>query len=198
MALLDTQVGWLANQNLNYFVSGQVPKRWGNAHPNLAPYQAFPTADGNIILAIGNDTQFRRFCALAGLGIGDDPRFADMRSRLAHRDVLIEQVAAAMRTRTTAAWMEILEAGGIPCGPINTIDQVFRDPQVIERELRFDLPHPVAGTVPQVKNPIRFSRTPIEYERAPPTLGQHTQDVLQDLLGLSPEQVAALKGRGVV
>jgi crotonobetainyl-CoA:carnitine CoA-transferase CaiB-like acyl-CoA transferase len=198
MALLDTQVGWLANQNLNYLVSGNVPKRWGNAHPNLTPYQAFATKDGNIILAVGNDAQFRRFCDLAGLAVGQDPRFVDNRARLAHRDALVALVAGVMRSRTTAEWIAALEAEGIPCGPINTLEQVFHDPQVVERGLRFDLPHPVAGSVPQVANPIRFSRTPISYGLAPPILGQHTQEVLGQLLGLDPAAVASLKDRGVV
>ena len=198
MALLDAQVAWLANQNLNYLVSGTVPRRWGNAHPNLTPYQAFATRDGNLILAIGNDAQFRRFCALAGLGIGEDARFADNRGRLANRDALVPIVAEAMRARTTAEWIAALEAEGIPCGPINTIEQVFRDPQVIERGLRFDMPHPAADGVPQVANPIRYSRTPIEYRLPPPLLGEHTQAVLGELLGLDAAAVAGLRERGVV
>jgi formyl-CoA transferase len=199
MALLDTQISWLANQNLNYLVSGEVPRRWGNAHPNLTPYQAFPTADGHLILAIGNDAQFRRFCEVAGLaGVPDDPRFADNRSRLANREAIVAIVARAMRERTTARWMEQLESVGVPCGPINTIDQVFGDPQVIARGLQFRLPHPLAGEVPQVANPIRYSRTPVEYRRAPPLLGEHTDEVLAGLLGLSANDVAALRERGVV
>lgn len=198
MSLLDTQVAWLANHALNYLVSGSVPKRWGNAHPNLAPYQAFPTRDGNIILAIGNQGQFRRFCGLAGLGIADDPRFADNRARLANRDALVALIAAAMKERTTAEWMEALEREGVPCGPINTIDQVFADPHVVDRGLRFDLPHAHAPSVPQVANPIRFSRTAIEYALPPPVLGQHTGEVLRDLLGMNEGQIASLKDRGVV
>jgi crotonobetainyl-CoA:carnitine CoA-transferase CaiB-like acyl-CoA transferase len=198
MSLLDSQVGWLANQNLNYLVSGQVPVRWGNAHPNLAPYQSFPTKDGNLILAIGNDGQFRKFCAVAGLPIATEPRFVDNRSRLANRDALVAIIAEAMKKRTTQEWMALLEAEAVPCGPINTIDQVFADPQVIARGLRFDLPHPVAGTVPQVANPIRFSRSAIACAAAPPVLGQHTGEVLGGILGMTAEQVAALKERGVV
>jgi formyl-CoA transferase len=199
MALLDTQIAWLGNQNLNYLVSGAVPRRWGNAHPNLTPYQSFPTQDGNLILAIGNDGQFRRFCRVAGLdGIPDDARFVDNRSRLANRDALVAIVAAAVRTRTTAQWMQALEPEGVPCGPINTLDQVFDDPQVRSRGLRLDIPHPAAGTVPQVANPIRFSRTPIEYRRAPPMLGEHAQQVLGGLLGMSDAQIAALRDEGIV
>ncbi len=198
MALLDAQVSWLANHNLNYLVSGQVPKRWGNAHPNLTPYQSFPTLDGNLILAIGNDGQFRRFCAVAGLDIADDPRFLNNSARLAHRPALVDLVARAMAGRTTADWMQRLEAQGVPCGPINTIDQVFADPQVQARGLRMDLPHAAAGTVPQVANPIRMSRTPIQYGSAPPVLGQHTHDVLGRLLGLAPEAIESLENRGVI
>ena len=198
MSLLDTQVSWLANQNLNYLVSGQVPRRWGNAHPNLTPYQAFPTRDGNLILAIGNDGQFRRFCDVAGLAIATDPRFVDNRARLANREALVAIVAAAMKTRTTAEWMALLEENGVPCGPINTIDQVFGDPHVAARGLRFELPHAAAGKVPQVANPIKFSRTSIEYRLAPPMLGEHTGQVLGELLGLPPEEIASLKARGVV
>jgi formyl-CoA transferase len=199
MSLLDTQVSWLANQNLNYLVSGQLPRRWGNAHPNLAPYQAFPTRDGNLILAIGNDRQFRRFCDVAGLAaLGDDPRFVDNRARLAHRDELVAMVATAMRARSTDEWIEALEAVGVPCGPINTLDRVFADPQVVHRGLRMDLPHAAAGRVPQVANPIRYSRTEIEYGDAPPVLGQHTDQVLGELLGLDSGRIAELRRTGIV
>lgn len=197
MALLDTQVGWLANHALNYLVSGQVPVRWGNAHPNLTPYQSFPTRDGNLILAIGNDGQFRRFCAVAGLDIATDPRFTDNRSRLANREALVALIAAALRARTTDDWMTALEAEGVPCGPINTLDQVFADPQVVARGLRFDLPHAAGGRVPQVANPIRYSRTPVQYRQAPPALGEHSEAVLSSL-GLTPDEIASLKDRGVV
>lgn len=197
MALLDTQVGWLANHALNYLVSGQVPVRWGNAHPNLTPYQSFATRDGNLILAIGNDGQFRRFCAVAGLDIATDPRFTDNRSRLANREALVALIAAALRARTTDDWMTALEAEGVPCGPINTLDQVFADPQVVARGLRFDLPHAAGGRVPQVANPIRYSRTPVQYRQAPPALGEHSEAVLSSL-GLTPDEIASLKDRGVV
>ncbi|MEO5694739.1 MAG: CaiB/BaiF CoA-transferase family protein [Usitatibacter sp.] len=198
MALLDAQVAWLMNHNLNYFVSGNVPKRWGNAHPNLTPYQAFATKDGNLILAIGNDSQFRKFCGVAGLGIASEPRFVDNRSRLANRDALVAIIAKSMRAKTTAEWMAALEAEGVPCGPINAIDQVFADPQVIHRGLRLDLPHAASGTVPQVANPIRYSRTPIEYRSGPPVLGEHTQSVMQKNLGFDAGRIAELKRKGVL
>lgn len=198
MALLDSQVAWLMNQNLNYFVSGNVPKRWGNAHPNLTPYQAFPTKDGNLILAIGNDSQFRKFCGVAGLSIAMEPRFADNKSRLTNRSALVALIAEAMKTKSTADWMVALEAEGVPCGPINTIDQVFADPQVIHRGLRMDLPHSAAGTVPQVANPIRYARTPLQYHAGPPVLGEHTEDVLMRDLGLDAGRIAELKRKGVL
>ncbi|MCL4744317.1 MAG: CoA transferase [Burkholderiaceae bacterium] len=199
MSLLDTQVSWLANQNLNYLVSGQLPRRWGNAHPNLAPYQGFATRDGNLIIAIGNDRQFQRFCVAAGLAeLSDDPRFANNRSRLAHRDELVALVAAALLTRSSSEWLETLEAVGVPCGPINTLDRVFADPQVVDRGLRMELPHLEAGSIAQVANPIRYSRTAIEYGNAPPVLGQHTADVLGELLGIAPERIGELRRTGVV
>lgn len=198
MALLDSQVSWLMNHNLNYLVSGTVPKRWGNAHPNLTPYQAFPTEDGSLILAIGNDSQFRKFCAIAGLDIATEPRFIDNKSRLAHRDALVAIIAQVMKTKSTADWMEALEAKGVPCGPINTIDQVFADPQVIHRGLRRNLPHTAAGTVPQVANPIRYSRTPIEYRHGPPVLGEHTESILANDLGLDAGRIAELQRKGVI
>jgi formyl-CoA transferase len=198
MAMLDAQVAWLMNHNLNYQVSGQVPKRWGNAHPNVVPYQAFPTKDGNLILAIGNDGQFRRFCAIAGLNIAEQPRFADNKSRLANRDALVAIIAEAMETRTTAEWLAALEAQGVPCGPINTIDQVFADPQVVHRSLRLDLPHAAAGMVPQVACPIRYSRTPITYHHGPPVLGEHTDRILEKDLGFDAGRIAELKRKGVI
>ena len=198
MALLDTQVGWLANQALNYFVSGTVPRRWGNAHPNLAPYQAFATADGHVILAVGNDGQFRKFCAVAGIGLADDARFATNPARLANRAALVEGVAAAMRTRTTQGWIAALEAEGVPCGPINTLDQVFDDPQVRSRGLRVEIAREDGPPVPQVANPIRFSRTPIDYTLPPPKLGEHGEAVLRERLGMTADEIQALRDAGVI
>lgn len=198
MALLDTQAAWLANQAMNYLVSGELPKRWGNAHPNLTPYQAFQTQDGFLILAIGNDNQFRRFCEVAGLTIASDPRYADNRSRLANRDSLVATIAETMKARSTAEWLRILETVGVPCGPINTIKDVFEDPQVISRGMRFSLPHKEGGTVPQIGNPIRLSRTPVAYSMGPPTLGEHTEQVLGDLLGLPKARMMSLKASEVL
>jgi crotonobetainyl-CoA:carnitine CoA-transferase CaiB-like acyl-CoA transferase len=184
LALLDVQVATLANQAANYLSSGVAPKRLGNAHPNIVPYQDFPTADGDMILAIGNDGQFARFCRIAEHPEwADDARFATNPARVAHRAVLIPLLRQATVMKTTAEWIAALEAEAVPCGPINRLDQVFADPQVQARGLRIDLPHPAFGTVPLVANPIRLSATPVQYRQAPPTLGEHTAEVLADWLG---------------
>ncbi len=198
LSLLDTQVAMLANQNMNFLVTGEAPARRGNAHPNIVPYQTFATADGHVILAVGNDAQFRRFCELAGCpGLADDARFAGNRDRVAHREALIALLAPVLRRRTTHEWIEMLEAAGVPCGPINRLDEVFADPQVRHRGLRIDLPHPTAGNVPLVANPIRLSASPLEYA-APPLLGQHTNEILQELLGLPDDRLASLRAAGVI
>jgi crotonobetainyl-CoA:carnitine CoA-transferase CaiB-like acyl-CoA transferase len=199
LSLLDTQVAWLANQNLNYLVTGEPPRRQGTAHPNIVPYQAFATADGHLMLAVGNDSQFERFCAAAGAGVlASDPRYATNRERVSHRRELVAAVAALLRQRTTAAWLEALAAAQVPCGPINDLAQVFDEPQVRHRGLRLDLPHPAAGSAPGVRNPVRFSRSPLEYERAPPLLGADTAAELGDRLGLDEAALADLAARGVI
>ena len=199
LALLDSQVAWLANQNMNYLVSGKPPTRQGTAHPNIVPYQAFATRDGYLMLAVGNDTQFQRFCAAAGApALAADPRYATNRNRVAHRAILVAEVAALIAAATTAEWLERLRAAEVPCGPINDLAQVFAEPQVRHRGLRVDLPHPVAGTVPGVRNPAVFSRTPLEYHRAPPPLGADTEAVLAARLGLDPGRIAELRARGVI
>ena len=199
MALLDVSVAMLANMNMNYLTSGQVPKRWGNAHPNVIPYQVFACSDGHIIVAVGNDSQFRQFCeVLAESALGADERFATNSNRIRNRDVLIPLIEPLMRARSRDAWVDALEAAGVPCGPINNIDQVFDNPQVKARGVKVDIPHPLAGTVPQVASPMRFSETPIEYYAAPPTLGQHNDYVLRELLGMPLEEVQELRQAGVV
>jgi crotonobetainyl-CoA:carnitine CoA-transferase CaiB-like acyl-CoA transferase len=199
LSLLDTQVAWLANQNMNYLVSGVPPRRQGTAHPNIVPYQAFETADGYLMLAVGNDGQFARFCEAVGEpALAADERYATNRARVAHRRELVPRVAAALRTRTTADWLESLRAAQVPCGPINDLAQVFDEPQVRHRGLRIDLPHPLAGSVPGVRNPVLFGRTPIAYERAPPPLGADTEAVLATRLGLDVAALAALREQGVV
>jgi len=187
LALLDVQVATLANQAANYLASGVAPKRLGNAHPNIVPYQDFPTADGDMILAIGNDGQFARFSAIAGHPEwATEERFATNPARVANRAVLIPLLRQTTVMKTTAEWVAALEAEAVPCGPINQLDQVFDDPQVRSRGMRIELPHPAFGPVPLVANPIRLSATPIAYRQAPPALGEHTVEVLADWLGPSP------------
>ena len=175
--LFDSAVAMMAVMNMNYLVTGTPPGRAGNAHQNIVPYQAFACADGHVILAVGNDGQFAKFCEVADRRAwATDKRFAKNADRVRHRTTLVPLVADVMRTRTQRAWLDALEVEGVPCGPINRLDQVFADPQLAARGLRMDLPHPSAGTVPQVGTPIRFSATPPEYGRAPPLLGEHTAD----------------------
>jgi crotonobetainyl-CoA:carnitine CoA-transferase CaiB-like acyl-CoA transferase len=184
LALLDVQVACLANQGLNYLTTGKPPGRMGNAHPNIVPYQDFPSADGDFILTIGNDGQFARFCAVAGHPEwAEDPRFATNAQRVGHRRVLIPLIRQVTVFRTTAQWMVDLAAAGVPCGPINNLAEVFDDPQVLARGLKIRMPHPSAGHVDLIANPIRLSRTPVRYRSAPPLLDQHATEVLNDWLG---------------
>ena len=200
VGLLDVQVSWLANVASNYLVGGKIPRRLGTAHPNTVPYQVFPTEDGFIIIAANNDGQFERFCEAAGAReLLDDPDFATNALRVRSRSRLVAKVEAITRTRTTAAWMEALEAAGVPCAPVNTMDQVFADPQVEARGMQIRMPHPLAGEdVRLVGSPIRLSGTPVSYRRAPPTLGQHTDEVLAEMLGLGEGERAALREEGVI
>ncbi|MFZ6758281.1 CaiB/BaiF CoA transferase family protein [Undibacterium sp. Ji50W] len=199
MALLDVQVAMLANMNMNYLASGNAPKRWGNAHPNIVPYQTFATADGHIIVAAGNDGQYKKFVQAGGQPeLADDPRFSSNPSRVAHRDVLVPVLAEMVRRKTKQEWISLLETAGVPCGPINTLDEVFENPQVQAREMQFNLPHPTAGQVRLVASPMKLSATPVTYPSAPPLLGQHTQTILTDLLGYDEQQLAALKTRNII
>jgi crotonobetainyl-CoA:carnitine CoA-transferase CaiB-like acyl-CoA transferase len=199
MALLDCQIAMLGNQSLNYLTFGKVPGRMGNAHPNVVPYQAFPTADGHVIVAVGNDGQFARFCGvIARPELAADPDYASNALRIINREGLIPVIAEAMAGMETAALHRALEAADVPYGPINTIDQVFDDPQVKARGLRVDLDHPLAGTTPTVRNPIRYSDTELEFKDAPPLLGQHTENVLHDVLGLDDGAIAKLREDGTI
>jgi formyl-CoA transferase len=199
LALLDSAVSMMSVMNLNYLATGVPPRRAGNAHPNIVPYQVFACADGHLIIAVGNDAQFAKFCAAAGRPQwSSDARYATNAERVRHRDELVPVIAAVVRERTQRDWLEALERAGVPCGPINRLDQVFADPQVIARGLRLDLPHAVAGTAPQVATPIAYSRTPIAYADAPPLLGQHTAAVLRERLGYDDEAIGALAKRGVI
>jgi crotonobetainyl-CoA:carnitine CoA-transferase CaiB-like acyl-CoA transferase len=201
LALLDTEIAWLVNQGANYLVSGKAPGRLGNAHPNIVPYTVMPAADGWFVLGVGNEAQYRKFCEFAGRKeLAEDPRFATNAARVKHRDVLYPMLEEVTRTRPVAAWIEGLERLGVPAGPVNDIAQVFADPQVQARDMRIEMGREgvQGGTVPMIGNPIRFSGSPVEYRDPPPRLGEHTEAVLSDLLGLGPEEIAAMRGRGVV
>ena len=199
LALLDVQVATLANQAMNYLASGNNPRRLGNAHPNIVPYQAFQTADGYIILAVGNDSQFARFCHLAGRAeLADDERFAKNSNRVKNRDALIPDLVKILKTQTTDWWLEQLNQKNIPCGPIANIDQVFSNPQVLHRGMQLELDHPTVGKVPSVANPVNLSESPINYDKAPPLLGQHTEQVLGELLKLESGQIEQLRRDGVI
>jgi crotonobetainyl-CoA:carnitine CoA-transferase CaiB-like acyl-CoA transferase len=199
MALLDCQVAVLANQALNYLVGGRSPTRLGNAHPNIVPYQTFATKDGYIIIAVGTDRQFREFCTIAGVPhLADDPRFTSNRARVENRAALIPLLVEPMRRRTTAEWVSSLEAAAVPCGPINTIEEVFADAQVVARGLKLTLTRPDGTATPSVANPIRFSASPVEYGRAAPRLGADTDAVLERVLGCSPDEIAELRASGAI
>jgi formyl-CoA transferase len=199
MALLDVQVAMLANMNTNYLASGNPPKRWGNAHPNIVPYQTFATSDGHIIVAVGNDGQFRKFIAAGGKPeLGDDARFATNPMRVRHREILVPMLAEMVKTKTKQEWIDLPEKNGVPCGPINKLDEVFVNPQVEARGMLIDLPHPSGGKVKLVGSPMKLCGTPPQYDMPPPLLGQHTEEVLRDLLGQNDAQIAELKGKGVV
>ena len=183
MALLDTQVAVLANQGLNYLVGGKVPQRLGNAHPNIVPYQTFETADGHIIVAVGNDRQFVEYCRIIGMTVDD--KFTTNRGRVEGRAELIPLLVPAMKAQSTAHWVAAFESAAVPCGPINTIDQVFSDPQVLARGLQIGQTREDGIQVPGIANPIVMSETPIEYDRAAPRLGSSTEQILRELLGVT-------------
>ena len=199
LALLDVQVATLANQAMNFLASGNNPKRLGNAHPNIVPYQVFQTADSYLILAVGNDAQFNRFCELAGRSdLANDESYVKNSDRVKNREALIPQLIEIIKSKNCEWWLEHLNRYGIPCGPINDIDQVFSDPQIKHRGMYLELPHPVAGKVASVGNPIQFSQTPVTYDKPPPTLGQHTEAILAELLELEAKQIELLKADGII
>jgi len=199
LALLDCLVASLATQNMNYFVSGRVPERRGNAHANIVPYQVFESADGHLVIGVGNDGQFRRFCEASGLAdLAEDARFATNAARVDNRDELIERIVPIIAARTSAHWIELFDQVRVPCGPVNRLDEVFAEPQVRHRGLHRQFPHPLSGTVDQVVSPLKFSQTPCEFEWPPPLLGQHTDGVLGELLGLDGEELARLRAAQVI
>jgi crotonobetainyl-CoA:carnitine CoA-transferase CaiB-like acyl-CoA transferase len=199
LALLDVQVATLANQALNFLVSGDEPRRLGNSHPNIVPYQVFATRDGYAILAVGNDDQFRRFAEAAGRAEwATDERFQTNSARVLNRAALVPLLRQAMVERTTVEWLTLLEPLGVPCGPINGLSATFADPQVQERGMLARLNHPTAGEVPSVANPIKYSRTPIKYEQPPPLLGEHTEEVLRGVLGCSESEIEQLRTNAII
>jgi crotonobetainyl-CoA:carnitine CoA-transferase CaiB-like acyl-CoA transferase len=201
LALLDSQVAWLINVGLNYLTSGKVPQRVGNEHPNIVPYNVLPASDGFIILAVGNDAQYQKFCDFAGAPeLAVDPRFLTNADRVRNRREIYELLPAVTRRKKQAEWIDGLAKLGVPCSPVNNVDQVFEDPQVQQRQMKITMPHPLSasGTVDLIGNPIKFSETPVDYRLPPPFCGQHTQDVLGELLQMSGAEIEALRQRGVI
>lgn len=199
LALLDAQVAALANQALNFLVTGRSPQRRGTAHPNIVPYQAFPTKDSWLMLAVGNDRQFEAFCMTAGRkALAKDPRYRSNADRVANREALIPEIEKACRQKTTVAWIRLLAAAGVPCGPINNIAEVFEEPQVKHRKLRFDVAHAKGAQLPLVRQPALFARMAGTATEPPPLLGAHTGKVLSDELGLTSDEILSLKGDGTI
>lgn len=201
MSLLDSQVAWLVNEGMNYLLSEKLPQRLGNAHANIVPYQLFPTSDGHVIIAVGNDSQFRRFCQVAGLDdCADDPRFRTNPARLSNRDALIGMIKEKTRQDTMAHWLEGLEGAGVPCAPVNDLAQVFEDPQVISRAMRISMDHAMTegGKVDLIGSPIKMSRTPVSYRHVPPRLGEHTDEILSSDLKLDEDRIRELREGGVI
>ncbi|MBK1889544.1 CoA transferase [Undibacterium sp. 14-3-2] len=199
MALLDVQVAMLANMNTNYLASGKPPVRWGNAHPNIVPYQTFATSDGHIIVAAGNDGQYKKFVAAGGEEqLATDERFCTNPARVANREVLIPLLADMVKRKSRQEWIALLEGAGVPCGPINRLDDVFNDPQVKARGMQITLPHPSAGSVKLVGSPMKLSATPPDYQSPPPLLGQHTDQILKSVLGYDDEQLSQLRQRSII
>jgi crotonobetainyl-CoA:carnitine CoA-transferase CaiB-like acyl-CoA transferase len=198
ISLLDGSVSWLTYVSSGYFASGEIPRRYGSAHPTIAPYQAFPTADGFVMVAVGNDGLWRRFAAaLDRQDLISDERFATNPSRVAHRDILIPLIERSMIGRTTADWVKLLDQAGVPVGPIQTVDEALSDPQVLARGMVAELQHPTAGPLRVVGCPIRLTRTPATVRTAPPMLGQHTDDILAGL-GFSGTRIASMREAGAV
>ncbi|MEO8080709.1 MAG: CaiB/BaiF CoA-transferase family protein, partial [Caldimonas sp.] len=198
MALLDSQVAMLANLGAGYLATGVAPGRAGNAHQNIVPYQVFEVADGHVILAVGNDAQFGRFCAAAGCPeVARDPRFLRNADRVRHRASLVPLLAATLKRQSRAHWLAACEAAKVPCGPINDLADVFADPQVLARAMTVDLAHPLAGSVRLVASPLKLSATPVRYRQAPPLLGAHTDEVLGEF-GLDALAIEALRRSGVI
>ena len=201
LALLDTQIAWLVNEGMNYLVSGQVPRRLGNEHPNIVPYKVLPCSDGYFILAVGNDAQFQRFCEFAGVPeLAEDERFKTNASRVRNRDALYALLPDVTVKKPLDTWVDGLAEVGVPCGPVNDLARVFDDPHVLHRGMRMKMPYPgsEAGELEMMGNPIKFSRTPVDYKLPPPKVGEHTDEVLTEVLDLSEEEIAALRAQGTI
>jgi len=206
ISLFDSQIGMLANVASNYLISGNLPKRYGNAHANIVPYQSFQASDAWFVIAVGNDKQFEKLCRVIGSTgmlrnkweLVSDTRFVTNASRVENRDELIALLKPIFLEKTANEWLSAFETVGIPCGPINTLDKVFAEPQVAAREMLIEMDHLTIGRLPLVGSPLKFSDTPVEYKLPPPRIGEHTEDVLKELLGYSSEQIAALRERGVI
>jgi crotonobetainyl-CoA:carnitine CoA-transferase CaiB-like acyl-CoA transferase len=199
IGMLDTHVAWLANQGMNYLATGENPVRLGNQHPNIVPYQVFPTADGHIVLSVGNDPTFKRFCENFGVAhLLDDPRFATNPARVANRQLVTDTLTPLLRSHPTLWWVDKLEPLKIGCGPINKLAEVFADPHVRARGVEVTMQHSSGADVKVIANPVRLSETPADYRFPPPLLGEHTEEVLEDLLDISAEDYAALKAKGII
>jgi len=199
IGMLDAHLAWLANQGMNYLATGENPQRLGNQHPNIVPYQVFPTADGYIVLSIGNDPTFKRFCeAFALTHLLEDVRFATNAARVEHRQLVTDTLTPVMRRQTTGWWVARLEVLKIGCGPINSLSDVFADPHVVARAMVCEMQHGSGTTVKVIANPVRLSETPPDYRIPPPLLGEHTDEVLRDRLAISPDVLAELRAKGVI
>ncbi|MBU3594324.1 CoA transferase [Polynucleobacter sp. 71A-WALBACH] len=199
MALLDTQIAVMANVSSAYLCSNHVPRRWGNASPVIVPYQTFPTSDGWMIVAVGNDGQFKHFVTAGGEAhLAENPHYINNPLRVENRKSLIPLLEVMTRRKTKAEWIELLEADNVPCGPINNFEEVFDNEQVKARGVQINVPHPTAGNMKLVASPMRLSETPVEVRMAPPTLGQHTDEILRERLNLDSQAIAALQEKGVV
>ena len=199
--LLDTQISWLINEGTNYLISGEIPKRLGNEHPNIVPYKVFSTSDGYVILAVGNDRQFRDWCTAAGADdLKDDERFKTNPLRIKNREALYQKMPSFMKRKTTKEWLSIMEEVKVPCSPVNNIEQVFDDPHVKHREMKIEMDHELSGSgkVPLIGNPLKLSATPPQYRRPPPTLGQHTEEVLSEILELNSQEIKELRDKRAI
>ncbi|MDP6332838.1 MAG: CaiB/BaiF CoA-transferase family protein, partial [SAR324 cluster bacterium] len=201
LSLLDSQAAWLINSGSNYLTSGENQYRLGNAHPNLVPYQVFQTSDSFFVLAVGNEIQFQKFCEFAGAPeLSEDSRFKSNASRVKNRKILAQMINELTQCNSTQFWLEGLEKLQVPCGPVNTIEEVFNDPQIKHREMEISLPHPLSGkgNVSLIGSPVKMSATPVSYRNAPPTLGQHTNEILAEILGMDEEECRDLAKKGVI